>query len=523
MDCAGGQCPFYMSCRGLFCRQSRFVHLAIGILGTSCGLLWAFTERQALSKLLKREKDLKAERNEASQRLLEQHQDRALALAVSGLEEATERAIKDAMDLGASEEWEQMLRGVLLTYAGKFGAAVKVLKTGRDSEAHEGQYTLAIRSALATAYIAVGDTDEAVAELAAIMEMQPQSPEDRLLKAQALVYGPNSGECLLLIDEYFRQRHDSAVGRIARATATLATVSRDSKPDPQKIEEAATDAMVASELMPESAFAVLTQLLVHSGAFDIYTAAGDSANADRHRRQAIAAANELKSERLQSSAAAHGNAAIFHERIGDEVGAREHWELAKKAGMSGYQLARYALFELRYSDRNHALQLLDDAQELCSWSRLVRAVLELDMPARRRHALSELLSLRDAPATSLLVLGVLHAADELPKQADSTDSSRHEMWSKDDGLMNAAAEFFGEGTPPEVLLDPAPNQQGLAHICIALRFLGEADGDAALESLRRAIMCNELRWSFFQGFCKTVIQLVEANPHWPRPADPWSA
>ena len=216
-------------------------------------------------------------------------------------------ALADAKALGASEDWEKMIRGILALYSGDAEQAETILR-GAISDIPDGAPNrVAIHSALATALMFMGKTDDCLKVVSELKGMTPVTPEDHLLKGQIFGCLPNlSEEGRTLIEKYFDQDRRSAIARVVRAMAKL--VAADVETDISLIEEAEFDSQVAVEMMPDSVVAQLTRVLVHHRAWDIYTRVNEQAQADQHRQSAIEAINAMSVP--PGFASAHTNACI---------------------------------------------------------------------------------------------------------------------------------------------------------------------------------------------------------------------
>jgi hypothetical protein len=259
-------------------------------------------------------------------------------------------------------------------YSGRCEKAVALLRQAKTQVPPEAEEGVAIRGALASTYLFLGRTDEIVAATEELAVHEPQTPEDYLFKAIALVYVDNK-ESSRLIDEYFRLRNDSAVGRMVRATARSVAAAKAAKLDSDVAEKAVYDAKIASERMPESAAADMTRMIAHGTAGGIHLKLENDPQAEAHKQQATAIADKLRMRTSGVFPTAHAEAAKHFEAVGQQEKSRELWQLAYESGLSGYQLAGYAQFEHRHGDEDRARKVLQEDDRLCSWSRYIRSVL----------------------------------------------------------------------------------------------------------------------------------------------------
>jgi serine/threonine protein kinase/tetratricopeptide (TPR) repeat protein len=451
----------------------------------------------------------------ARQEKQEEKQQQAVRDILMGDVKAADKAIEEALDLGAPEEWGQWRRGHLVFHNGDWEDAIRLLEPAADKMPDN----LALHWLLATAYQLHGDYDGAARIVRRIDAIPPNAEEEYLYKGFATMpFTPK--ESLALLDTAVKTRGSMlAFGVRGVCLARLAS----DRTDLGLIKQAMDDATAAKRIMHDSAMALAQSVIVHHTAAILYEQSKKPKESAEALRIAAEDADALKLfSEVWVAVSARGT---FLAESGKNEEAIQSF--AKQKKLSRQAAHRYAWLLYEQGDADKASQVLEELSAGPRHADPSRAIFVADSPKggldRARKICDEMAGDRVAygsfngfftqPAL-LFFLGEKQAALELcarhqaaldPGAGKTVYDRVVDYWENPDGTREKELLDFANRSKPSLVL---------AHWHIGIRQL--ADGDRA-GARRHFEACLALHYPHFFGYLESraFLARMDRDPEWP--------
>jgi serine/threonine protein kinase/Tfp pilus assembly protein PilF len=441
--------------------------------------------------------------------------EKALVAAMNGRFAEAEDALGQAEGLGASAGELRLWRGQVALYRGDTGAAREHL----EEAVRLLPDSVAARAALAQAYSDGHRLDLYYESLAGLDRLPAVTPEDYLLKGQAIAL-LDPGQALPLLDRAIRRR-DSSVARLVRAQVLTEQASVTG--DPADAERALADASVARAMLPGTPVPLARSAYANLTAHALYDERGQPARARAALEQARRDAEALGP--FTSFPGAWSVRALYFHRVEDGEALWREFRRAQKHKGIPLPGTYYVHWLLRRGEYARAREALEQVQAFRGGDARLDYFLPFYLallPGGRDEALAAYRAgLKAAVPRSqeverhmpLLLLG---------PQEDAAKAFRAAR-EKGLGLPAAGAwyekhsEFLaGELTAEGLLRAAGASRRNLceAHYLIAMTRLAGGARAGAREHFQRAL---DTRVLFFleTEWSRTFLERLKSDPAWP--------
>ena len=451
----------------------------------------------------------------ARQEKLQERQQKAIHDILMGDLKSAGKAISEAEDLGAPEEWVQWRQGQIAFHNGDWEEAIRLL----EPAAAKMPENLAVHWMLAFIYRVNGDSEESEQIAQRIGSVPPNTEEEFIYKGFATMpFTPK--ESLALFKKAVEERN-SLIALGARAVCFIRLAFNQT--DLSLIQEAMGDILAAKRVMKDNPEIVAESLIVHYNAAILYEHNKISKESTDVMRLALEDAEALK--RMPDVPIAVQVRGVFLAELGrneDAIRWFEDCTKLKKLGLGPTR--RYAWLLYERGDADKAFRV---AEQLSAWPRdrdPSRALFVAESPdnglERARKICAEMpaeggTDTRLSKPALLFFLGQKEEAlDLLARQqprldANPTNNLYHKLvpyWKNPDAANEKALLDFASGSRASLVL---------AHWHIGIRLLGEGDRAGAR---RHFEACVAIRYPFFWGYLESRALLARMkDPKWP----PW--
>jgi serine/threonine protein kinase len=292
--------------------------------------------------------------------------DKALAAAMSGDLEESEKAIAAAEESGASAGEIELLQGLLAYCRGDEARAVQSV----ERSVQLLPASVWARAFLARLYASTGQFQKRDQELRVLDSLQAETPEDFLFKGSSQRFA-DASKAIKDLDEAIR-RHDSPIPRSMRAEIRSAAALDTGSLDDARL--ALEDVAVAKGMLPANPQTLYASVLAQIAAAAAYEQHGMRGEMDKALASAANDATALRNFDTLPTAIL-GRAAYADYTGRDDPGLEAVWERAVAQGTSDfivsglaarfYRQGRFALArDILQQSRYHDLQLIEVPSEL---------------------------------------------------------------------------------------------------------------------------------------------------------------
>ena len=280
-------------------------------------------------------------------------------------------------------------------------------------------------------------------------------------------------------------------------------------------EKAVTEAIVARELLPNSAISYLTCLNAHRVCYRLSSELGNDELANEHKMAGLKLIEENTDFGVANGGHIHSAQASFYELIGDLTNASKCWHTLVREQSRGYLLFYAANFFQRNHEFDAAAEIWADQTPLFKVGGIH---IFLEFPDRRAEALRFLKdTLRKTsvpdPFMNMTAIAMMCLFDDTESEREArrllkSDSTEHRN----------TLRFFADEDDIDKYLATAGQNKAFAHFSIGLKLLGQDDGAGARHHLKNAGKLT----TGHKAIAETLLSRLEDDPQWPHrhtPAD----
>ncbi len=443
----------------------------------------------------------------------------ALLHAMSGKFEQAEDYIKNAEAAGASAGWVRLLRAQVAYYRGEAEAALEhsrqAVRLMPDSVAANGLLCMTL--------VAVEGPDSLYAMHEKLLDMQPESFEDYLLKGLGETW-LSPRRAVADLDHAIDLQPASPVARVIRAEALRSLAMHTG--ELRHAERAVEDAAAATSFLPGNALALACHLETQVVRANLLREAGRDAEADA----AVARGAELETRlrHFPKDANAVWARVNFYRMTGQDDAAHDTMCSGSQILMwsQSYMAACCANGWFDRYEPDKALAAFYDArgpEGQLLW--LIPVFLQMEQVDDRKALLDEILANHTTRASSSGFFEILDWAtlrllgDETRAAAIGAQWAKYNVPGDFSAQWDALAEYIAGGSTVEETVRRTAGArfpQSYAHYAIAIDLLARGDRDAARYHFKASVDLNFFNL-FSHYWSQSFLKRLEADPTWP----PW--
>jgi serine/threonine protein kinase len=488
--------------------------LALGAIALACFFaVQSWRDRQEREAV---DADRRAAVANARQEKLQSKQQQAVHDILMGDFKLAEQAIREAADLGASEEWVQWRRGQIAFHSGDWEEAISLLEPAIAKMPDN----LAANWLLAVAYRLNREEGRSAQVARRIDSVPPSTEEEYLYRGFATMpYTPK--ESLMLFAKAVAARRSTiAFGTRAVCRTRLAF----NQTDLRLIKDAMDDAAAAKRIREDNPMALGESVIVHYSAAILYEQSKRTKESAEAMRIALEDAEALKG--FPDIPVAVNLRGTFLAHIGRNAEAISWFEeCMKHKRLSRASTSHYAWLLFERGEADKAFQVMEQYTPSAKGRDPSRAIFVAELPdnglARARKICQELAEERAVAGLFtkpllLFFLGERAAAFHVLGQ------SKPERGPKDGNtLYDKVVAYWGHpsAATEKALLDLASRSKATllhSHFHIGMRLLADGDRVAARRHFQA---CLALQYPLFTGSLESraLLARMDKDPAWP----PW--
>jgi tetratricopeptide (TPR) repeat protein len=480
--------------------------MVVGTIGTTSQWIRANRLRRATAETNLELARQTAEKQETLEELCSELQQQAHIAAEIGNEEGMEQAIDRAIVAGASNDWADTVRGQLSVNQGDSKKALEYLLpvTERDPE------NVVALALLCDAYLLDADWERYAKNGERLKRLPANTPEEVLLRARTLRFIDESVPLELIEDlPGWRIR---PMARYMRSKILMGQAERNS--DLALAEKAATDALVARELLPESALFYENCLEVCRSRYWLSTKLGRDDLADEQKVAGLKLIEDDPGFDAANGGFVRAEQAQFYEAIGDFDNASRCWRVLVREQSQGFYLFYAFQFFHRNGELGMAMDMWSDIPEMRTTPNIL---IFLEFPDRKAEALRILKGeLRKKPAPNSFyataTVGMMCPLDE----AESAHEASKLISSVEPKFRDAVKLFANEISCDEFFATVGEDDaiRAWVQFWVGLKLLGKGERARALRHFRDAKESHDLAYGV-KLIARTLVRRMEDDPQWP--------
>ena len=447
--------------------------------------------------------------------------DDALVKAMGGDFPNAEKALDEAVLLGATIGQIRLLRGQFALHRGQTKEALDHL----EEAARLLPNNVAAQAILFLAYLDAGQYDRFYIRINELERLKPTTAEDFLYRGQVLCHS-DIKEGLPMIDKAIELR-DSYIARLIRADVRTKIAQQTGRPEDTEL--AIEDAGVARALLPKNPVALAISLEAHLVAANTYERLGQAEKSAAAQEQAARDAETLK--RFPTFPRGVRSRLLYLDRIGDEEGIRAEY-LRVKEGQGVPSAARFYFHVLyRRGEFAEALKVLEHYPKTGNemMVHIMRAFTLANLPDGPAKALAEYREAVESgkggrrgargdlyPPTVLCFLGRSQEAADFYRMISKAgvDLPREKgRW------YQKVVDFQAGLASADDLLATAGSSQWYlceGHFFIGINLLGRGDRQGAREHFEKSIDTRVV-WFLEHEWSRSLLARMQNDRAWP----PW--
>ncbi len=350
---------------------------------------------------------------------------------------------------------------------------------------------------------------EQLAQLTAQQSLVSISAEDRLLVAEAEMYGDiPQGERTIrsVLKEY------PTPLALAFHSQTLTKLYYDNN-DPTTRDQAFDELNAAKLLMPDCAYVTLLDFWAH---FPVFAEGGASSLHETRVKEAVA-----RLAQYERYPVGHHSRACYFDFIGETENARREWKAVVSSSTAGWMHGYFAAFEYRHGNREEALEFLRSLSSQSLWAVMPYgeamalepdgADIAMDTYEQAAQRFDQYSigphDFVDVPETILLLLG--DQAEASRRLALRNGSAQGPPWQ-----MEMQKFLSDPSAQDETLLNSAKGAYSrvVAHKLIAFRHLSRGNIDLAEDHLAKCVQA--FRWQPDAYWANAFLSRLRTDTAW---------